>query len=185
MTACVPAKAGVRDCACRLGSTVLSQWELTAPRHVCRTLRLAGTRCCSPSFRSLSVHPGIHVLWQCRTPLQSCLFLVHVGLLIAVENLQNEETGSIGITGQGGTQHVWGLDVGRSQAVCPRKFLLLVEQGQEEKCSGCFSTAAAPCLTYFMAADFIQNVSCRHDAPSAPAPEQSGMDGQGQNPCDP
>lgn len=53
--------------------------------------------------------------------------------------LQNEE-----ITRQCGTQHVWGLDVGRSQAVCPRTFLPLaagvyitvVEQGQEERCSG-------------------------------------------------
>lgn len=86
---------------------------------------------------------------------------------------------------------MWGLDVGRSQAVWPRRFLplaagvysMMVEQGQEERCSGCSSAAAAPRLTCFMAAD--SRVSCRHDAPSASAPEQGGMAGQGQDPWDP
>lgn len=85
---------------------------------------------------------------------------------------------------------MWGLDVGRSQAVWPREFLPLaagvysmVEQEQEERCSGCSSAAAAPRLTCFMAAD--SRVSCRHDAPSASAPEQGGMAGQGQDPWDP
>lgn len=130
------------------------QWELTAPRHVCRSLGLAGTPCCPPSF-------GLMCLFTlaCRG---LCLFLLSVGhvsghslafffqctwgcwcLLRACRRKGLCDP-------QGGTEHLWALDVGRSQTLRPRKFLSLaagvdsevLEQGQEERCSGCSSAMA-------------------------------------------
>lgn len=92
-----------------------------------------------------------------------------MGLLIPVEGSQSEGAVICRDHGAGWyTAHVRS-PCGEVPGCLPKEVsdTTVVEQGQEERCSGCSSAAAAPCLTCFLAANSIQNMNCRHDAPAS------------------